>query len=156
MNITNFRQVERESLYEAWEHFKLMLCKCPYHGLQYLLQLQSFYNSLDGNLWSILDRTSMGAFMSKTYTEGCQLIKDMTMNSYMWSTEWFTCRAKSPIKNAVCGKDKFKQILVRLNHLKLSFYRLQALNQPYLMGVNVSHQNKDTSRETATRRLMSR
>ncbi|KAA3456945.1 oligopeptide transporter 4-like [Gossypium australe] len=32
MDITNFRQLEGELLYEAYEYFKLILCKCPYHG----------------------------------------------------------------------------------------------------------------------------
>lgn len=32
-NITNFRQLKGEPIYEAWEHFKLMVRKCLYHGL---------------------------------------------------------------------------------------------------------------------------
>jgi len=32
--ITNFLQIEDETLYEAWEHFKDLLYLCPYHGLQ--------------------------------------------------------------------------------------------------------------------------
>ncbi|KAA3470972.1 oligopeptide transporter 4-like [Gossypium australe] len=43
MDITNFCYLEGESFYEAWECFKLMLHKCPYHGLQDCLQLQTFY-----------------------------------------------------------------------------------------------------------------
>lgn len=38
MDIKNF-YLDGESLYEAWEWFKLMLRKCPYHGLQDWLQL---------------------------------------------------------------------------------------------------------------------
>ncbi|KAA3484129.1 hypothetical protein EPI10_006234 [Gossypium australe] len=41
---TELRKI-RESLYKAWEHFKLMLCNCPYHGLQDWLQLK--YSTLD-------------------------------------------------------------------------------------------------------------
>ncbi|KAA3461141.1 Retrotransposon gag protein [Gossypium australe] len=61
----------RRQLYEAWECFKLMLHKCPYHGLQDWLQLQVFYNGLDGNLCSSLDGVSARAFMSKIYDEAC-------------------------------------------------------------------------------------
>lgn len=83
MGITIFLQLEGESLYEAWERFKLMLRKCPYHDLQDWLQLQVFYNGLDGNLRSSLDGASARPFMSKTYVEAYQFIEDITMNSYM-------------------------------------------------------------------------
>jgi len=107
MDIINFQQLEGESLYEAWNHFKLMLCKFLYHGLHDWLQSQTFYKGLDGNLRSSLDGVSVWAFISKTYVEGCQLMK-----SYMWPNEQFTCRAKLPTVNTVGGKDKFQQILV--------------------------------------------
>lgn len=107
IDITNLRQLEGESLYEAWECFKLMLRKCPYDGLQGWLQLQTFYNGLDRNLWSSLDGAFVGTFMSKTYVEGWQLIEDMTMNLYIWSNKWFTYRAKTSIMNAISGEDKF-------------------------------------------------
>ncbi|KAA3479785.1 Retrotransposon gag protein [Gossypium australe] len=74
MDITNFQQLEVESLYKAWKRFKLMLRKCPYHV---------FYNGLDGNLCFSLDGASARAFMSKTYAEACQHIEDIAMNSYM-------------------------------------------------------------------------
>ncbi|KAA3469847.1 Retrovirus-related Pol polyprotein from transposon opus [Gossypium australe] len=40
-------QLIGKSLYEAWEHFKSMLRKCPHHGLQAWLQIQIFYNGVD-------------------------------------------------------------------------------------------------------------
>lgn len=92
-----------------------MLCKCLYHGLQDLIQLQTFYNDLDGNL-RFLDRVFVRAFMSKTYAKGFQLIEEMLMTSYMWSTERFTCRAKPTTVNAVNDEDKF----LGLNNLDLS------------------------------------
>ncbi|KAA3488053.1 Retrotransposon gag protein [Gossypium australe] len=77
MDIMNFQQLEEDSLCEAWERFKLMLCKVPYNGFVRLAAtLRKLRASLDG--------VSAEVFMSKTYTEACQLIKDMIMNSYMW------------------------------------------------------------------------
>ncbi|KAA3480448.1 Retrotransposon gag protein [Gossypium australe] len=92
MEITNFHHLEGESLYEVWERFKFML---------HWLQLQTFYNGIDRNLRSSLDGVSVGVFMSKTYVEGFQLIKDVVINFYMWLTERFTYRAKKPIVNAI-------------------------------------------------------
>ncbi|KAA3461668.1 Retrotransposon gag protein [Gossypium australe] len=48
--ITNFKQYEGETLYEAWECFKTMLRKCLHYGLQAWLQIQIFYNGVDGHI----------------------------------------------------------------------------------------------------------
>ena len=32
-DITNFKQYDQESMYEAWEKYKDLLRKCPYHEL---------------------------------------------------------------------------------------------------------------------------
>ncbi|KAK8317741.1 hypothetical protein V6Z12_A13G129700 [Gossypium hirsutum] len=63
--------------------------------------LQAFYNGLNRNLCSSLDRAFTEAFMSKAYAEACQLIEDMVMNFYMWSAKQFTYRAKQSVVNAV-------------------------------------------------------
>ncbi|KAA3470406.1 oligopeptide transporter 4-like [Gossypium australe] len=60
--IANFKQIKGENLYKA---------KCPYHGIQEWLQLQIFYNGLDGSLRAGLDGASSGAFMNNTYERAC-------------------------------------------------------------------------------------
>ncbi|KAA3483661.1 hypothetical protein EPI10_005811 [Gossypium australe] len=40
---------------------------CPHHGIQELLQLQIFYNGLDGSLKVRLDGASSRAFRNNTY-----------------------------------------------------------------------------------------
>ena len=47
-DITSFVQMENESLYDAWERFKDLLRKCPYHGIPPWVQIQTFYNGLHG------------------------------------------------------------------------------------------------------------
>ena len=47
-DITSFQQVDGESLYEAWERFKELLRKCPHHGILYWIQMETFYNGLNG------------------------------------------------------------------------------------------------------------
>ncbi|KAA3470045.1 oligopeptide transporter 4-like [Gossypium australe] len=51
---------------QAWESFNSQLKKCPHHSMQDLLQLQIFYNGLDGCLRADLDGTSTSAFMNNT------------------------------------------------------------------------------------------
>ncbi|GAU38817.1 hypothetical protein TSUD_163920 [Trifolium subterraneum] len=45
-DITNFEQGDSESLYDAWERFKLCLKKCPKHGLDNHAQMQHFTQGL--------------------------------------------------------------------------------------------------------------
>nr|GFA13362.1 reverse transcriptase domain-containing protein [Tanacetum cinerariifolium] len=44
--ITNFRQHPDESLFEAWEHYKLSIDRCPNHNMLPVTQIDTFYNGL--------------------------------------------------------------------------------------------------------------
>ena len=46
--IAQFRQLDFEPLYEAWERFKDLLRRRPQHGYQEWFQIQLFYNGLNG------------------------------------------------------------------------------------------------------------
>ncbi|GJV52606.1 reverse transcriptase domain-containing protein, partial [Tanacetum coccineum] len=45
-DITNFRQEPDESLFEAWEHYKLSINRCPNHNMLPVTQIDTFYNGL--------------------------------------------------------------------------------------------------------------
>nr|GEV23147.1 hypothetical protein [Tanacetum cinerariifolium] len=44
--ITNFCQRPDESLFEAWEHYKLSIDRCPNHNMLPVTQIDTFYNGL--------------------------------------------------------------------------------------------------------------
>nr|GFD04059.1 reverse transcriptase domain-containing protein [Tanacetum cinerariifolium] len=44
--ITNFRQRPDESLFEAWECYKLSIDRCPNHNMLPVTQIDTFYNGL--------------------------------------------------------------------------------------------------------------
>ncbi|GKB27566.1 reverse transcriptase domain-containing protein, partial [Tanacetum coccineum] len=44
--ITNFRQLPDESLFEAWERYKLAIDRCPNHNMLPVTQIDTFYNGL--------------------------------------------------------------------------------------------------------------
>ncbi|XP_061365407.1 uncharacterized protein LOC133308738 [Gastrolobium bilobum] len=46
---TSFEQKESESLYEAWERFKGLLCKCPQHGFEAWEKGQIFFQEITPN-----------------------------------------------------------------------------------------------------------
>lgn len=85
--ITQFTQQDFESLYEAWERFKILLRRCPYHGIPEWLQIQTFYNGLNGQTRTIVDAASGGALMAKTHTDAYALLEEMAANNYQWPSE---------------------------------------------------------------------
>ncbi|GJY14740.1 reverse transcriptase domain-containing protein [Tanacetum coccineum] len=45
-DISNFRQLPDKSLFEAWEHYKLSIDRCPNHNMLPVTQIDTFYNGL--------------------------------------------------------------------------------------------------------------
>ncbi|XP_058725922.1 uncharacterized protein LOC131597232 [Vicia villosa] len=84
--ITSFRQGDDELLFEAWERFKELFRQCPHHGIPICIQLETFYNGLVPSSRKMLDASSGGALLSKSYEEGYRLIESITTNTYQWPT----------------------------------------------------------------------
>jgi len=85
--ITNFLQKEDKPLYEAWERFKDLLRLCPHHGLQCWMIIQACHNGVTQPMRSTIDATAGGTLMSKTEDEAYNLIEEMGLNNFQWSTE---------------------------------------------------------------------
>ncbi|GJZ10150.1 reverse transcriptase domain-containing protein [Tanacetum coccineum] len=45
-DISNFRQLPNESLFKAWERYKLSIDRCPNHNMLPVTQIDTFYNGL--------------------------------------------------------------------------------------------------------------
>ncbi|GJZ38358.1 retrovirus-related pol polyprotein from transposon TNT 1-94 [Tanacetum coccineum] len=73
--INNFQQELDENLYQAWERFKELLMKCPYHYLTKMHEVILFYNVLGIPTRQILD--SRGAIPSKTAIDAKVAIQEM-------------------------------------------------------------------------------
>ncbi|XP_063947602.1 uncharacterized protein LOC135152060 [Daucus carota subsp. sativus] len=67
--ITQFSQLSGETLCEAWEHYKEMLRKCPYHGMPDWMVINYFCNGLGPQSRPMLDAASGGAPWAKSYDE---------------------------------------------------------------------------------------
>ena len=65
-DITSFQQADGESLYEAWERFKELLRKCPHHSIPYWIQMETFYNRLNGQTRTIVDAAANDALLAKS------------------------------------------------------------------------------------------
>ena len=80
--IGQFNKNDFESLYEAWERYKDLIQRCLQHGLLDWLQIQMFYNGLNGQTRTIVDATSGGTLMSKIAEGATSLLEEMASNNY--------------------------------------------------------------------------
>ncbi|XP_062100235.1 uncharacterized protein LOC133806120 [Humulus lupulus] len=58
--ITSFEQLDKESLYEAWERFKELLQKFPHHGIPHCIQMETFYNGQNAHTRMVVDASLNG------------------------------------------------------------------------------------------------
>ncbi|XP_022852858.1 uncharacterized protein LOC111374418 [Olea europaea var. sylvestris] len=85
--IGQFRQSDFETFYEAWERYKDLFRRYPQHGYPDWLQIQTFYNGLNGQTRIVVDSAAGSALLSKTPNEAYALLDEIATNSYQWLSE---------------------------------------------------------------------
>ncbi|GJT72726.1 reverse transcriptase domain-containing protein [Tanacetum coccineum] len=85
-DITNFRQEPDESLFEAWERYKLSIDRCPNHNILPVTQIDTFYNGLTLRHHDTINAAAGGTFMKGRPEEYYDLIKNMTAHHNDWDT----------------------------------------------------------------------
>ncbi|GJY92775.1 reverse transcriptase domain-containing protein [Tanacetum coccineum] len=84
--IKKFGQKPHESLFEAWEHYKLSIDRCPNHNMLLVTQIDTFYNGLTLSHQDTINAAAGGTFMQKTPEECYELIENMTAQHNHWDT----------------------------------------------------------------------
>nr|GEU76651.1 reverse transcriptase domain-containing protein [Tanacetum cinerariifolium] len=84
--ITNFRQHPDESLFEAWERYKLSIDRCPNHNMLPVTQIDTFYNGLTLRHRDTINVAAGVTFMKRHPEECYDLIKNMTAHHNDWDT----------------------------------------------------------------------
>ncbi|GKB22281.1 reverse transcriptase domain-containing protein [Tanacetum coccineum] len=84
--ITKFEQKPHESLFEAWERYKLSIDRCPNHNMLLVNQIDTFYNGLTLSHRDTINAAAGGIFMQKTPKECYKLIENMTAHHNHWDT----------------------------------------------------------------------
>nr|GEV16262.1 DNA-directed DNA polymerase [Tanacetum cinerariifolium] len=84
--ITKFEQKPHESLFEAWERYKLSIDRCPNHNMLLATQIDTFYNGLTLSHRDTINAAAGGTFMQKTPEECYELIENMTAHHNHWDT----------------------------------------------------------------------
>nr|GEU88211.1 reverse transcriptase domain-containing protein [Tanacetum cinerariifolium] len=84
--ITNFRQRSDESLFDAWEHYKLSIDRCPNQNMFSVTQIDTFYNGLTLRHRDTINAAAGGTFMKRCPEECYDLIENMTAYHNDWDT----------------------------------------------------------------------
>nr|GEU45637.1 hypothetical protein [Tanacetum cinerariifolium] len=84
--ITNFYEHPDESLFEAWEHYKLSIDRCPNHNMLPVTQIYTFYNGLTLRHHDTINAAAGGTFMKRRPEECYDLIENMTAHHNDWDT----------------------------------------------------------------------
>ncbi|GKF68353.1 reverse transcriptase domain-containing protein, partial [Tanacetum coccineum] len=75
-DITNFQQKFKETFSEAWDRFKDLLRKCPYHGISELHQIDTFYNALTQSDQDSLNSAAGGNLLNRTPRDVLMIIEN--------------------------------------------------------------------------------
>nr|GEV74449.1 reverse transcriptase domain-containing protein [Tanacetum cinerariifolium] len=84
--ITNFHQRPNESLFEAWECYKISIDRCLNHNMFPVTQIDTFYNGLTLRHRDTINAAAGGTFMKRCPEECYDLIKNMTAHHNDWDT----------------------------------------------------------------------
>nr|GEW37866.1 reverse transcriptase domain-containing protein [Tanacetum cinerariifolium] len=84
--ITNFHQHPDESLFEAWEHYKLSIDRCPNQTMFLVTQIDTFYNGLTLRHSDTINAAVGGTIIKRHPKECYDLIKNMIAHHNDWDT----------------------------------------------------------------------
>nr|GEV51906.1 reverse transcriptase domain-containing protein [Tanacetum cinerariifolium] len=82
--ITNFRQRLDESLFEAYERYKLSIDRCPNHNMLPVTQIDTFYNGLTLRHHDTINAAAGETFMKRRPEECYDLIENITFHHNDW------------------------------------------------------------------------
>ncbi|XP_016199671.1 uncharacterized protein LOC107640682 [Arachis ipaensis] len=91
--VQTFRQLDGETLYEAWERYKELTRRCPPDMFNEWVQLHIFYEGLSREAKKALDHSSGGSLNTKKTSEAAtDIIETVANNEYFYASERSTNR----------------------------------------------------------------
>nr|GEZ32944.1 reverse transcriptase domain-containing protein [Tanacetum cinerariifolium] len=102
--ITNFRQRTDESLFEAWERYKLSIDRFPNHNMIPVTQIDTFYNGLTLRHRDTINAAAGGTFMIRRPEECYDLIENMTAHHNGWDPSVQRSESSSSITSSFDSK----------------------------------------------------
>nr|GEY27752.1 reverse transcriptase domain-containing protein [Tanacetum cinerariifolium] len=125
--ITNFRQRLDESLFEAWERYKLSIDRCPNHNMFPVTQIDTFYNGLILRHRDTINAVAGGTFMKRFPEECYDLIENMTAHHNDWDTSAQRSESSSSITSS--SDTKIVALKVEMAKINKNLLRVLQVNQ---------------------------
>nr|GEZ60469.1 hypothetical protein [Tanacetum cinerariifolium] len=125
--ITNFRQRPDESLFEAWERYKLFIDRCPNHNMLPVTQIDTFYNGLTLRHRDTINDVAGGTFMKRHPEECYDLIENMTAHHNDWDTSAQRSESSSSITSS--SDTGIAVLKAKMAEIKKNLMRVLQVNQ---------------------------
>ncbi|GJV34518.1 reverse transcriptase domain-containing protein [Tanacetum coccineum] len=125
-DITNFRQRPDESLFEAWERYKLSIDRCPNHNMLPVTQIDTFYNGLTLRHRDTINAAADGTFMKRRPEECYDLIENMTAHHNDWDTSAQRNESSSSITSS---NPEIASLKLQMEEMNRNLTRMLQTNQ---------------------------
>nr|GEU88799.1 reverse transcriptase domain-containing protein [Tanacetum cinerariifolium] len=125
--ITNFRQRPDESLFEAWERYKISIDRCPNHNMLPVTQIDTFYNGLTLRHRDTINVVAGGTFMKRRPEECYDLIENKTAHHNDWDTS--TQRSESSSSITFSSDTKITALKAKMAEINKNLKRVLQVNQ---------------------------
>nr|GEY86535.1 reverse transcriptase domain-containing protein [Tanacetum cinerariifolium] len=141
--ITNFRQCPDESLFEAWERYKLSIDHCSNHNMLPVTQIDTLYNGLTLRHHDTINAAAGGTFMKRRPEECYDLIESMTAHHNDWDTSVQRSESSSSITSSfdpeiIALKAEMAEINKNLMKPPLAKLRTYMLREPIIKVMNTA------------------
>nr|GEV14712.1 zinc finger, CCHC-type [Tanacetum cinerariifolium] len=125
--ITNFHQRPDESLFKAWECYKLSIDRCPNHNMLPVTQIDTFYNGLTLRHCDTINVVTGGTFM-KRRPEECY---DLTENMIAYHNDWDTSSQRSESSSSITSSFDLEIIALKaeMAEINKNLMRVLQVNQ---------------------------
>nr|GEV96234.1 reverse transcriptase domain-containing protein [Tanacetum cinerariifolium] len=114
--ITNFCQRPNESLFEAWERYKLSIDRCPNDNMLPVTKIHTFYNGLTLRHRDTINATAGGTFMKRRPKECFDLIENMTA----YHNDWDTSTQRSESSSSITSSSDQKIVALKAEMAKIN------------------------------------
>nr|GEU67001.1 reverse transcriptase domain-containing protein [Tanacetum cinerariifolium] len=125
--ITNFRQRPDESLFKAWERYKLSIDRCPNNNMLPVTQIYTFYNGLTLIHHDTINAAAGGTFMKRRLEECYDLIENMTIHHNDWDTSAQRSESSSSITSS--SDPKIVALKAEMAEINKNLMRVFQVNQ---------------------------
>nr|GEU73498.1 hypothetical protein [Tanacetum cinerariifolium] len=124
--ITNFRQRPDESLFEAWERYKLSIDRCPNHNMLPVTQIDMLYNGLTLRHHDTINAAAGGTFMKRRPEECYDLIENIAHHN-----DWDTSAQRNKSSSSITSSSDTEIVAVKaeMAEINKNLMRVLQVNQ---------------------------